>query len=110
MWAAIPFFYWVATPGNAVIMMSIAWFLAGISPAGVMVAQTKVTSVLSDRRTMYIAVLAIVVTIGSGLGALSGSMVTRYFGVGNVFIVSLVCRSLSVLPFAFMKFPETRKG
>ncbi len=112
LWATIPLYYYLASPENAAVIMIIPWFLAGLSCSGTLTAEVKVTAALSEkfRKTTCVAILMIAVTLGASLGALVGSLVVKYYGIENCFPVSLVCRTLSVIPFALIFLPKNNKA
>lgn len=112
LWATIPFYYYLATPENAIAIMTIPWFLAGCCPLGVMTAEAKVTSTLSKgfRKTICVAMLMIAATLGGSLGALVGGQIVESYGIVNCFPVSSVCRMLSVIPFALIALPKNNKN
>lgn len=92
-WAFIPLFYYHAGPGNGLIVLAGAWIIAGIFPAGYMVAQPLLTRRLSgEDKTMPSAMLLMVAALGGVVGSGVGTLIVRAHGVTGAFAVSFAAR------------------
>ena len=97
-WAAIPLFYYLATPHNAMLMLGIAWGLGGVFPAAVSVASPIITSRLAgEDKTMPVAMLNVAVSIGATAGAALGTFIVVHWGVRSAFVTSLAVRYTAAL-------------
>jgi len=92
-WASIPLFYYLATPDNAMLMLGIAWAVSGAFPAAVSVASPLITSRLAgEDKTMPVAMLNVMVSVGAAAGAALGTFIVARWGVRSTFVVSLAAR------------------
>jgi len=105
-WAIIPLFYYLATPQNAPWLMGASWGIAGLFPAGVVLAVPLLTSRLSGRdKTMAVALIWVVMNFGRVIGSAFGAYVVRAHGPQAVFFVSLWVRlSAALLGFLLLVY------
>jgi len=95
-WAAIPLFYYLATPDEpsfALTMLVAAAVLSGIFPWGFGLAKVLLTVRMSGAdKTMPAALMAVVPGLGATLGAALGTFLVAAAGVRGVFIISMAAR------------------
>jgi MFS family permease len=97
LWSIIPVFYMFSS--FAMLLISIAWIIAGVFINGAEIANLAIVSGLTKgkKRSTYLAVMTIISNVAGGLGTLIGSMIVKYVSIWHVFPVSLVARILSVM-------------
>ena len=96
-WAAIPLFYFFASPRAPVPIMVVSWTFTGMFPAVAGVAVTLLVERFSGAdKTMSAALMTIMpLAVGATLGSALGTLIVRYFGTRPVFGVSFVARTLA---------------
>ena len=99
MWSLVPLFYILSIHFNASILISLAWIDAGIFVNGALIANQAILSKLTKgkKRSIYLALIAIVSMVLGGLGMLIGSLIVKFFYIELVFSVSLISRILVFL-------------
>ena len=103
VWASLPLFYWLADGPHTFLLLAVCWALAGVFPRAVFVLSSVLTPRLAgEDRTMPVAMLAVMASVGGACGSLVGTVIVKNFGIVQVFPASLVARYLAVFVVFFL--------
>ena len=104
LWALLPGFWLIATPGTALVWLGVASLVSGTASRAAVTAANKLITRFppAEERAMYIAVSSCLGSLAGGIGAFVAGAVLRSFATEVVQVAGLALGGFQVLFIASM--------